>query len=310
VKHLWILLLSASLMVVAGCGGGSSTNGALAGNWQFTMANPADNSFTGGLQGGFLQQSQGSVTGGVGYWVAVPTASNPTPSAATPCNSGSAPITGTISGQNVTLTATAGGAGGQTFTLTGTLTGDGTTMMGTYTSTAGTAADGSACGTAQSGLQLSAMLVPALSGNVQGNFHSIFSNQNHPVTGTLQQAQNTGTSSATITGTLAFQGYSCLGGASAQTVNVNGTISGDSVVLQIFSNAGVVIGQIGQPSPLSTQTAPVAFLSALEGYVVRDSPSANPNVGGYSISTKACSEEGGHVCLDLGNGTNCTQPIQ
>src|SRR5262249_54002316 len=138
-------------------------SGPLAGNWQFTMTSPSDNSFLGGLQGGFLLQNNGSVTGQVVYTILSP----PSDQGGSPtiCNSGSAPVSGTFDGQNVTLTAV---AGPQTFTLTGTLSADGSTMMGTYEST-----DGQGCGTAQTGLQWSSTSVPPITGSIQGSFHSV-----------------------------------------------------------------------------------------------------------------------------------------
>ena len=149
-------------MMLSACGGGSAStgpqpSGSLSGNWQFTMApqtdgNPHDPTFTGGLLGGFLLQNNSSASGQTVYTV--------TSSTTGVCNSGSAPVAVTISGQNVTLTEV---AGTQTFTLTGTLSSDGSTMMGTYTSTAGTATDGSPCGYAETGLSWSAVSVPPLS---------------------------------------------------------------------------------------------------------------------------------------------------
>ena len=66
----------AGLIVLSACGGSnvsqSQSTGALAGNWQFTMTAPSDNSFQGGMQGGFLLQSKGSVTGGITYSVSLP----------------------------------------------------------------------------------------------------------------------------------------------------------------------------------------------------------------------------------------------
>jgi len=104
VKTLLLTLLAATTMLSA-CGGGSSggseNSETLSGNWQFTVANPPDGSFLGGLQGGFLLQTNGSVTGAAAYAVSLPLLPYP-------CNSGSAQITGTISGQDVTLTAVAG----------------------------------------------------------------------------------------------------------------------------------------------------------------------------------------------------------
>src|ERR1700727_670901 len=142
-KSLLPLVLAITAALSA-CGSGNSSSSSqtlttLVGNWQFTMAAPADGSFSGGIQGGFLSQASNSVTGAVAYSVALPTNPNPTV-----CNTGSAAITGTLAGQTVTLTVA---AGTQTFTLTGTLSLDGSTMVGTYSSTAGTAVDGTACGT-------------------------------------------------------------------------------------------------------------------------------------------------------------------
>src|SRR5258706_10047756 len=183
-------LLLAGLIILSACGGGSGSfsrsqsSGSLAGNWQFTMSAPSDNSFQGGMQGGFLLQSNSSVTGSVTYSISLP--SQQQGGTPTLCNSGSAPVTGSLNGQNVTLTAK---AGTQTFTLTGTLSSNGSTMMGTYAST-----DGNGCGTAQTGLQWSATAVPPLTGPIQGNFHSSLNpalrDQDFPVTGVLTQGEN------------------------------------------------------------------------------------------------------------------------
>ncbi len=314
-KYLWILMFMASLLALAGCGGSQPQGGAFAGNWQFTMAAPSDNSFVGGLQGGFLQQKQNALTGAVVYSIATPTSNNVV--AATQCsNSGSAAVTGTINGANVTLTAT---AGGQTFILTGTLSGDGTTLMGTYTSTAVTAADGTACGAAESGLQWTARSVPPLTGAVSGNFHSVgmissggARNQDFPVTGFLSQGENIGASNATVTGSLTFPGYSCVGSSAHQTINVTGTISGNTVVLQMFADNGVNIGFIGQSMALNSSLVALGETGGSVGPVVFE----NVASGGYLLHstgvgylfTSACGAWG-DICLAMGDGTGCTQPI-
>lgn len=294
-----LLFLLASLMVLTACGGGSSnqapSSAALAGNWQFTMATPSDNSFQGGVQGGFLLQNNGNVTGGVTYSISLPP--QQTGGASTLCNSGSAPMTGTVNGQGVSLTAV---AGTQTFTLTGSLSADNLTMMGTYSST-----DGKGCGTAQTGLQWSATSVPPLSGSIQGNFHSsidpVLRDQDFQVTGTLSQGQNIGASNATVTGTLSFQGYPCL-----TTASVNGQISGNSIILQIIAPSGTNVGQIGAPVG-SSNPSPVSLVSSAAGVVLQ-------GTNGYGITTSACpggilAGDIGDVCLALGNTTSCTQPI-
>ncbi len=304
--------LLAGMMALSACGSVVSDTGAqsppltLSGNWQFTMAAPADGSFSGGLQGGFLLQNGTAVTGAAAYSVALPADPNP-------CNSGSAAITGTLTGQSVALTAV---AGTQTFTFAGTLSSDGSTMAGTYTSAAGTAASGRGCGTAQTGLQWNAILVPPLTGPIQGNFHSTggtagLNEQDFLVSGALSQAANTGADSATVTGNLSFlntltnlSDYPCLTLAS-----VTGQISGNTVVLQIVATDGSNVGQIG-PSPDSgLQT--VTFDPTQNGYVVHSLAGA-----GYAVYAAACGggsldspADTGNICLAVNSTTACQQPI-
>lgn len=296
------LAAALALIVLSACGGSTSSQsqiaGQLAGNWQFTMSAPSDNSFVGGLQGGFLlQNNDGSLTGQLTYAISTP----PTGSTTLPtlCNSGSAPVTGTINGQIVTLTAT---AFPQTFSLTGTLSASGTTIAGTYSST-----NGKGCGTAQSGLQFTAVSVPPLGGAVQGFFHSgqndpALKNQVFPVTGTFTQGNNIGASSATVTGTLSFQGYPCL-----TTASVNGTVSGSSVILQLIGANGLNVGQIGAAATTTSMPLPVAVLSSAAGVVLQ-------GTNGYGVNTSSCSGgnvdgDVGDICLGIGTTTSCTQPV-
>jgi hypothetical protein len=299
-RYLLILALAGTNFLM-GCGtthSNASQSVTVAGNWQFNMTAPSDNSFSGGMQGGFLLQNNGSVTGQVVYSIFLPSqhASGGTP---TLCNGGSAPVVGAIQGQNVTLMAV---AGNQSFSLTGTLSANGSTMTGTYTST-----DGQGCGTEQKGLQWSATSVLPLSGSIQGNFHSALDphlrDQDFPVSGILTQGPNIGASNATITGTLNFQGYPCLA-----TASVNGQISGNSVILQIIAPNGLNVGQIGAPAG-SSNPFPVTFASVAGG-----AGSILQGTNGYAVTTKPCpggtlAGDIGNVCLAVGNATNCNQPI-
>jgi centrosomal CEP192-like protein len=324
-KCLWLLLIASTIMLSA-CGGGSSTSsqsGAnLSGNWQFSMDNPEDSSgntpFMGGLQGGFLLQKNGALNGAVVYAV---TQLNSSSSAPVACNSGSAPINGTVSGQTVNFAIT---AGTQTFTLTGTVTSDGSSMSGTYTSTAGLAPDGTPCGLAQTtGLQWKAVSVPPLTGLISGSFHSGGAlapageaNRDFPVTGNLIQGQNIGASNATVTGTISFidpttnvSDYPCL-----DTASVNGEISGNTVVLQLIRVDGSNAGQIGISASQANQggsgSAPVTFDPTPNGYVLHSTGT------GYVVNTAACpnnattnKEDTGYVCLALNGSTACQEPI-
>ena len=325
VKSLWILLLAGTLMLSA-CGSsnsssGSQGNGALAGNWQFTVSNPSDQSFVGGVQGGFLLQNNSTVNGQVVYSISFPPAQ--AGGTATLCNSGSAPIAGTISGKGVTLTVT---TGTQNFSFTGTLSSDGSTMTGTYSSTAGSMVNGAPCGTAQTGLQWSAVSVPPLTGAITGSFHSTggpagLSNQDFVVTGSLAQGPNIGASNATITGNLNFvspittlSNYPCFGNAL-----VNGQISGNTVILQIIGTNGSAAGQIGEPvgSLGSTGVNPVTVSSVHGGYVlqgpgpsylVATTPSGTTPCPG-SLENIFAAGDFGNICLALNGSSACQQPI-
>lgn len=312
-KVLWLALL-VGLIGLPGCGNLVHNNAVLppetlSGNWQFTMAPPADDSFIGGLQGGFLlQANNGSAAGSIAYSVSVPGGSGP-------CNSGSAAATGTISDQNVTITAV---AGTQTFSLTGVLSLDGSSLSGTYNSTAGTAADGSPCGTAQTGLQWSAILVPPLTGSIQGTFYSAggtagLVEQDFFLSGALVQAANVGASSASVTGSLNFlnatsnsSDYPCIAVAS-----VDGQISGNTVTLQIVGSGGSNIGQIGA-SPTATSSLGTVTLSPVQGAYVLQSL----NGFGYAVYASACGggtlqdpADYGSICLALNSSSVCTQPV-
>lgn len=319
-KGLLFVLLAGTMLFPA-CGGGSYTSSTsqippnISGNWQFTMAqqinsDPTKPSFRGGLLGGFLLQTNGTITGAAAYSIMTqpPAGSGGTPAE---CDHGTDEITGKISGQNVTLMAAS--TSPQSFALTGTLSLDGTTMTGIYTST-----DGAGCGTAAT-QAWSAILVPPLSGSITGTFQSQDSaraNQVFPVTGSLAQGDNVGTSSVTVTGSLSFVDpvsnlsvYPCL-----VTASVQGTISGNTVILQLSGNDGST-GQIGTPSDATIGT--VTFDSTSTGYILHS------KVGtGYEVSTAPTGPcpavttgsttipgDEGSICLGLGTSKGCQQPV-
>src|ERR1700758_1284726 len=81
--QLALLLLVAATLTVAGCSNGShadpSSSTTLSGNWQFTLDSPADQSFLGGLQGGFLLEKSGSISGAATYALSQPSQSGAMP---------------------------------------------------------------------------------------------------------------------------------------------------------------------------------------------------------------------------------------
>lgn len=302
-----LLVLLAGTMALSACGGGSSSNNQqvpldLSGNWQFNMAqqlntDPTKPSFTGGLQGGFLLDNKGSVAGQASFTIMTqpPIGTGGQPS---PCNSGIDQITGTISGQTVNLTAQS--SGGQTFTLTGTLSFDNSTMTGSYTST-----DGAGCGIATT-QNWSASLVPELTGDIQGFFHSMggtagLNEQEFVMAGTILQALNTGASSATLSGDLRFvdpttlnNDYPCFALAS-----FTGQISGNTVFLQILGSDGSTIGQVGQTGPpAASGPQTVTFNSSGSGLVLQSLAGA-----GYAVYTAACG--GGDLQAPADSGSVC-----
>jgi len=195
---LYLFLLIILALTLSSCGGGSSTTSAqgapqVSGNWQFTLTTTGDSFVASPLEGGFILQKKGSLTGQIAFSIVLPSTNG---GANTTCNSGTATVTGTVSGQSVTLTAVAGtlDANGnhttQTLTLNGgTLSSNNSSIQnGTYSLTAGYAnVNGQfvACGVAQDAGTWSATLVPPLTGGFQGFFHSTtgtsFANQDFPV---------------------------------------------------------------------------------------------------------------------------------
>jgi hypothetical protein len=273
-----------------------------------------------GLQGGFLLDKNGSVTGQAVYSVSGIRQDN---NQWAVCNSGTATIAGIIQGQTATLTAI---AGSQTFSLSGTIGSDRTITNATFTTTGGTAAGFITCGIpTTTGLSWSAASVPSLTGPITGTFHSTetlgasgLRDQTFPVTGSFTQGPNIGASNATITGTLSFVDsatllslYPCL---SDGLLSVNGQISGTSVILHLIATEGSNVGQIGNPvSATNTNTVqPVAFNSTANGPVLQ-----SQTAPAYVVNTKPCPfpggssdnhEDSGNICLAL-KSSACQQPI-
>jgi len=334
VRSLSILLLAVIIMTLSACGGGSrgdsQQSGTLSGNWQFSMTNPDSTAPAGtlyGLQGGFLIQKNGMVTGQAVYSISGRTGPNGDWAV---CDSGSATIAGTVSGQTVSLAAV---AGTQTFALVGMLSSDGTITTPTFTTPGGTVAVSGnpvTCGapTPQGGLSWSAVSVPPLTGSITGNFHSTsiigdsgLANQDFQVTGVFAQGENVGASNATVTGSLSFinpttllSTYPCI---PLGTVFVNGQISGNSVILQLIGADGSNDGQIGAPAGTGAATVgtfPVTLNSTASGYVLQAINA--PDKPAYVVNTKSCfngsssnNEDSGNICLSLNSASACQQPI-
>lgn len=236
-KILIPTLLAGFLLLSLGCGGGNSsvsTSGPLSGNWQVSLVQNYPAPQTQLSVSGFLTQSSNSLAGNV---------QGPTITAAsgnTTCG-GVGPLSGTITGQNVSFSVSPGGT---VFNFTGTISSDNTSMSGTYQS------QGGACSNYPSSGTWTAALIPPLNGSFTGTisdsqYMAAFTGSSSPVnvTGTLSQTPNVGSNSASVSGTITAQGYPCF-----VTASVTGTISGSSVLLSVYSYNGDLIGSIGSKS--------------------------------------------------------------
>ncbi len=229
-------LLVSTLLLLAGCGGGSAPapqGGALSGNWQLTL-NQEGGRIT-QFVSGFLVQSNGTVTGSV----VLP----PANTINFHC-SGTGPVSGTLNGQTVSLSINEGGS---TLSLMGSMSADNTTITGSY------ATLGGACVKPTTGTW-SASLIPPLTGNFTGTLSNSTYMQSLMglpsggtvapimVSGTMTQSPNIGAANATLTGTITAVGYPCF-----RTASLTGTVSGENVILTVFGTDGAQIGSIGQP---------------------------------------------------------------
>jgi hypothetical protein len=332
----WATTLQAVFLVsiafaFSSCGGNSSSGGApgtaqVAGNWQFAMSATGTSYASSPLQGGFLVEKNGALSGQTAFSIVLPSTNG---GSTVTCNAGTATVTGTVSGQTVNLTLAIatldqnGNPTTQTITLTGGQLGTdgaGNSTIGGTNATYSFATTGYAninsqltpCGSSSDTGTWSAASVPPLTGGFQGFFHSTTGtvvNQDFSVSGTFSQGPNIGASSATVTGTLIFQdpvtllpNYPCL-----TTASVNGTISGNTVLLQIFSGNGTDVGQIGQAPGQSSGISLVTYDSTQGGYVLHNAKGPG---GGYSLTTKSCSlGDSGNLCFAIGSANACKQPI-
>jgi hypothetical protein len=246
------------LALLTGCGSGGSSNsnsGPLSGNWQITMQpvrslNPI-------FQSGFLLQQSNNLAGSL---------------VASDACAGATPVTGTISGSNVTLNVNEfGGA----LNMTGSISSDNAGMSGSYLITEGS------CHESASGTWVAVLVHP-----VRGAFHGAMTSSTTPlvgnvynVSGTLTQGQNDGSSNTDLTGVLNAVNYPCF-----STVNIRGTISGQNVLLSLYDPlSGSKVGTVpGQPQSFAMLSPDATTLSATSstGYGVSTCPGLGPLTAG------------------------------
>jgi hypothetical protein len=246
-KILATATLAFLLLASAACGGGSmpmDASSGLTGNWQLDLLQEEPRPQTSLSISGFLVESNSAVTGSVEV-----------PAVAGQHNCGGiSALTGSVSGQSVTLSVNEGGT---TVNLTGIISPDGTSMSGDYQG------EGGGCFTSPTTGTWNAFLIPPLSGNFTGVINSqymqILQSASTPVpvtvSGKITQSTNAGTGNATLTGTISAVGYPCFA-----TASLSGTISGQNVYLNIFGYNGVQIGTLGQPGTVGAAGSPATVV--------------------------------------------------
>ena len=232
-------------MLLTSCGSANPNAGSktanLAGNWQITLQR--QNTTSTKTESGFLVQSGNSLTGefllngatncaGVGYAL------------------------GQISGSNVAISVS---QVGQTVNLTGAMGTTPSSISGNYSILA------APCGSNQIGTWTATQVQP-FSGSFQGSFTSTFSGGLvFAFSGTVTQGPNMGTSSASLAGKMTSTNAPCF-----TTANLQGSISGTSIVLNILSAEGTTLGQIH-----GTTTANVSTTNAIYDFLNSQQPPLN-----------------------------------
>jgi hypothetical protein len=229
--------LFACLLLLTACGGSSSNSsqGSLSGNWQIAL----QRGDTGAIktQTGFLLQSGTSITGQVLL-------------TQTGC-AGVGTATGEMSGSSVAINVT---QTGQTVQLKGTAAGDGSSIQGNYSLLA------SGCGNTQTG-NWNGTRIPTLNGSFTGTFSSkLTPGVALHFNGTVAQGANTGSSSASLNGTMTSSDAP----ACYNNVNINGMVSGTSVVFNLLTADGTALGayQGTGTTDMNTITGQYNFVNA------------------------------------------------
>jgi hypothetical protein len=235
-RALGMIAVASLGLITTACGGSSKVTpptGPSTGNWQFILAQRYPIPSTTLSVSGFMAEgTDGSLTGSLQV---------PALGANAVC-AGVSLITGSITGQNVSLTLNVYGTD---IGLTGAISTDGTSMSGDYQGPTGACFDNPTTGT------WNAFLVPTLNGNFTGTitnstYMTDLTGVSPPapiqVSGTMTQSDNAGASNASLTGTISAAGYPCFANAT-----MTGTISGQNVYLQLYGYNGTEIGTLGTP---------------------------------------------------------------
>lgn len=223
---LALILAVAAVSCGSGSSSGSSANSAAAstappsGNWQIALTPDTGNN-TESLAGFLLNTTDGAVSGS---FLLVDS----------PCTDVGS-VTGSMTESNVSLQVSPVGL---QLELTGTMGSGNSSMSGNYSILA------SGCSAKNASPQTGSWtgtLVSPINGNINGTLNSTPLASNFTIQGQLAQGSNSGSTNATLNGSLSVTtaGY-CFSSA----MNVNGSISGTAVVLNLSDSTGAQQGQI------------------------------------------------------------------
>lgn len=237
---LAITMISLLILTSASCGDNKPTAPTtFTGNWEITLnrhLNPVPL-----IYAGFLLQSGNSISGSVVLGDG--------------CQ-GVGSVSGTITGQTFQLNIN---EFGQVINLSGSLPSGNGPVNGQFSTLPGACTEFASTGS------WSAAQIRSLTGTFHGTFVSTNSNAITPtmnVTGIVAQGPNTGASSATLSGTLTAGSYvaPC---AYLTNATITGTISGTTVVWNLFAPNGTPMGRI--PLPGGLPGGPPAATISIDG---------------------------------------------
>ena len=252
--RIGLALLTACVLATVSCGGKApkSTQSEIAGNWQLTLTPNAGGPprTGGGLLGQIDQVGLGGILrGGM--------------TLSGTCG-GKGTASGLVDHQDVTLTF---GQTGESIALTGVVSSDGTTMMGTYITSA------TSCGVAEAGTWTGAAVAP-LNGSFTATFTSTQGGGTTTAAGTIAQAVDpTGGTLAVLTGSITSTTSACLpADGGGQLPTLSGAISGGTVV-------GLTVAAADGSGGLGN----ISGLSALDGKSINSGTYAFTSSGGGTV---------------------------
>lgn len=281
--------VSLMLLVLVGstaCGGGkqsATAKGSLSGNWQISLVRQTTPPTPTLVLTGFMLENSNSVSGGL----ILGASSIP----GSPLCPGIGPVTGTADSSNVSLNVD---GFGQVVSLKGTSS----PLAGQFSYQAGNCASSGDAG------NWSAVSVQPLTGSFQGTFTSSVTQGVLPVTGTLTQGPNTGGSVATITGTIQATGNNFCPYISQATIS--GTISGTTVLLNLYGPNGNLITQLGQLGQLNNaNVVPSPGVCSAEACLLV-TPNAKSMTGSYTFPqiSSACPTDAGSLQFTFSGGAS------